>query len=87
MVEFESWQPATTSSKSYKPKAPKILVIPDNLKAKEGDTHLTLKELAPVRLVKNKFYNDPSKVIHNYSNNRYHEIEAVCESYNWNREM
>ena len=25
---------------------------------KEGDTHLTLKELAPVRLVKNKFYND-----------------------------
>jgi enoyl-[acyl-carrier protein] reductase II len=26
--------------------------------AKEGDTHLTLKELAPVRLVKNKFYNE-----------------------------
>jgi enoyl-[acyl-carrier protein] reductase II len=25
---------------------------------KEGDTHLTLKELAPVRLVKNKFYRD-----------------------------
>lgn len=25
---------------------------------KEGDTHLTLKELAPVRLVKNKFYHD-----------------------------
>lgn len=25
---------------------------------KEGDTHLTLKELAPVRLIKNKFYND-----------------------------
>ncbi|TXE11901.1 nitronate monooxygenase [Seonamhaeicola algicola] len=25
--------------------------------AKEGDTHLTLKELAPVRLIKNKFYN------------------------------
>ena len=24
--------------------------------AKEGDTHLTLKELAPVRLLKNKFY-------------------------------
>lgn len=24
----------------------------------EGDTHLTLKELAPVRLIKNKFYND-----------------------------
>jgi enoyl-[acyl-carrier protein] reductase II len=28
------------------------------LKANEGDTQLTLKELAPVRLVKNKFYND-----------------------------
>ncbi len=26
--------------------------------AREGDTHLTLKELAPVRLIKNKFYND-----------------------------
>lgn len=26
--------------------------------ANEGDTHLTLKELAPVRLIKNKFYND-----------------------------
>ncbi|MEP2278503.1 nitronate monooxygenase [Maribacter sp.] len=28
------------------------------VEAKEGDTHLTLKELAPVRLVKNKFYNE-----------------------------
>ena len=28
------------------------------IRAKEGDTHLTLKELAPVRLLKNKFYND-----------------------------
>lgn len=26
--------------------------------AKDGDTHLTLKELAPVRLVKNKFYHE-----------------------------
>ena len=26
--------------------------------SKEGDTQLTLKELAPVRLLKNKFYND-----------------------------
>ncbi|MCP4053276.1 MAG: nitronate monooxygenase [Mesoflavibacter sp.] len=26
--------------------------------AKEGDTQLTLKELAPVRLIKNKFFND-----------------------------
>ncbi|APQ16354.1 NAD(P)H-dependent flavin oxidoreductase [Maribacter hydrothermalis] len=29
--------------------------------AKEGDTHLTLKELAPVRLVKNKFYYEVQK--------------------------
>ncbi|MGO4919744.1 NAD(P)H-dependent flavin oxidoreductase [Maribacter spongiicola] len=29
--------------------------------SKEGDTHLTLKELAPVRLVKNKFYNEVQK--------------------------
>lgn len=28
------------------------------INAKEGDTHLTLKELAPVRLLKNKFYQD-----------------------------
>lgn len=28
------------------------------LATKEGDTQLTLKELAPVRLIKNKFYND-----------------------------
>ncbi|MGB2225968.1 MAG: NAD(P)H-dependent flavin oxidoreductase, partial [Polaribacter sp.] len=27
------------------------------VKVKDGDTHLTLKELAPVRLVKNHFYN------------------------------
>ncbi|NLP58424.1 nitronate monooxygenase family protein [Lutibacter sp. B1] len=28
------------------------------VKAQDGDTHLTLKELAPVRLIKNKFYNE-----------------------------
>ncbi|MFT7666064.1 MAG: enoyl-[acyl-carrier protein] reductase II, partial [Patiriisocius sp.] len=28
------------------------------IKAKEGDTQLTLKELAPVRLLKNKFFDD-----------------------------
>lgn len=28
------------------------------VEAKEGDTQLTLKELAPVRMLKNKFYND-----------------------------
>jgi enoyl-[acyl-carrier protein] reductase II len=33
--------------------------------AKEGDTALTLKELAPVRLIKNKFYNDVQQVYQN----------------------
>jgi len=28
------------------------------IETNEGDTHLTLKELAPVRMIKNKFYND-----------------------------
>jgi len=28
------------------------------IETKEGDTHLTLKELAPVRLIKNKFWQD-----------------------------
>ena len=31
------------------------------VQAKEGDTKLTLKELAPVRLIKNKFYRDVQK--------------------------
>lgn len=31
----------------------------------EGDTHLTLKELAPVRLIKNKFYADVQKAYTN----------------------
>lgn len=29
---------------------------------KEGDTHLTLKELAPVRMVKNKFFNELEEI-------------------------
>ena len=36
------------------------------VKAKEGDTQLTLKELAPVRMLKNKFFN---QVIELYSKN------------------
>ena len=28
----------------------------------EGDTHLTLKELAPVRMVKNKFFNELEEI-------------------------
>jgi len=39
----------------------------DNWKKKitelnEGDTHLTLKELAPVRMVKNKFFNELEEI-------------------------
>ena len=33
--------------------------------AKEGDTQLTLKELAPVRLIKNKFYNEVQELYKN----------------------
>lgn len=35
------------------------------VKAKEGDTQLTLKELAPVRLIKNKFYEDVQRLYKN----------------------
>jgi enoyl-[acyl-carrier protein] reductase II len=38
------------------------------VKAKEGDTQLTLKELTPVRLLKNKFYNDVEEAYNNGSN-------------------
>ncbi|MBU2996579.1 nitronate monooxygenase [Cellulophaga baltica] len=34
----------------------------------EGDTHLTLKELAPVRLIKNKFYKDIQSLYENGTN-------------------
>lgn len=35
------------------------------VKVREGDTQLTLKELAPVRLIKNKFYNDVQELYAN----------------------
>ncbi|MCP4974876.1 MAG: nitronate monooxygenase [Maribacter sp.] len=35
------------------------------VEAGEGDTQLTLKELAPVRLIKNKFYNDVQQAYEN----------------------
>ncbi len=41
----------------------------------EGDTHLTLKELAPVRLVKNKFYHDLERL---YETGR--NVEALKET-------
>jgi len=36
------------------------------LETKEGETQLTLKELAPVRLIKNKFYNDVQDLYEKY---------------------
>lgn len=39
------------------------------VEAGEGDTHLTLKELAPVRLLKNKFYHDIQKAYTNGATN------------------
>ena len=41
----------------------------------EGDTHLTLKELAPVRMVKNKFFHDLEKL---YDTGR--NVEALKET-------
>lgn len=35
-----------------------VLFKQEVVKSREGDTQLTLKELAPVRMIKNKFYND-----------------------------
>ena len=35
------------------------------VEAGEGDTQLTLKELAPIRLIKNKFYNDVQRAYEN----------------------
>ncbi|WP_338375649.1 nitronate monooxygenase [uncultured Flavobacterium sp.] len=43
--------------------------------ANEGDTHLTLKELAPVRLIKNKFYNDVQELYAKCSSKE--ELEAL----------
>lgn len=37
------------------------------VQAGEGDTKLTLKELAPVRLLKNKFYDDVQLAYHNHA--------------------
>ncbi|WP_176138218.1 NAD(P)H-dependent flavin oxidoreductase [Elizabethkingia meningoseptica] len=44
------------------------------VETREGDTHLTLKELAPVRLIKNKFYYDVEKL---YESGR--NVEALKE--------
>ncbi|WP_196886467.1 NAD(P)H-dependent flavin oxidoreductase [Aureivirga sp. CE67] len=44
------------------------------VETEDGDTHLTLKELAPVRLIKNKFYNDVQEL---YKNNP--SVEEIKE--------
>lgn len=51
-VQIGSRFAATTEASSHENFKNKIIELG------EGDTHLTLKELAPVRLVKNKFFND-----------------------------
>ena len=51
-VQVGSRFAASTESSAHE--AFKMAII----NAKEGDTQLTLKELAPVRLIKNKFFND-----------------------------
>lgn len=55
-VQMGSRFAATEEASSHKVWKNKITEL------QEGDTQLTLKELAPVRLVKNKFYNDLEKL-------------------------
>ncbi len=51
-VQIGSRFAATTEASSHEKWKEKITTL------KEGETHLTLKELAPVRMVKNKFFQD-----------------------------
>lgn len=63
-VQIGSRFVASTEASSH------ILFKEKVVEAKEGDTQLTLKELAPVRLLKNKFYED---VQNGYTNGYSHE--------------
>jgi enoyl-[acyl-carrier protein] reductase II len=63
-VQIGSRFVASTEASSH------ILFKAKVVEAKEGDTQLTLKELAPVRLLKNKFYED---VQNGYTNGYSHE--------------
>ncbi|AZZ58611.1 NAD(P)H-dependent flavin oxidoreductase [Riemerella anatipestifer] len=58
-VQIGSRFAATTEASSHEAFKQKIV------EAKEGDTQLTLKELAPVRLLKNKFFHDLEKLYEN----------------------
>ncbi|WP_262148391.1 NAD(P)H-dependent flavin oxidoreductase [Chryseobacterium foetidum] len=55
-VQIGSRFAATTEASSHENWKNKITEL------NEGDTHLTLKELAPVRLVKNKFFNELEEI-------------------------
>lgn len=55
-VQIGSRFAATVEASSHENFKNKIISL------NEGDTHLTLKELAPVRLVKNKFFHDLEKL-------------------------
>ncbi len=68
-VQIGSRFAATTEASSHEAFKQKIV------EAKEGDTQLTLKELAPVRLLKNKFFYDLEKL---YENGR--DIETLKQS-------
>ncbi|WP_052911820.1 NAD(P)H-dependent flavin oxidoreductase [Riemerella anatipestifer] len=68
-VQIGSRFAATTEASSHEAFKQKIV------EAKEGDTQLTLKELAPVRLLKNKFFYDLEKL---YENRR--DTEALKQA-------
>lgn len=55
-VQIGSRFAATTEASAHQNWKDKIVEL------NEGDTHLTLKELAPVRLVKNKFFHDLEEI-------------------------
>ncbi len=56
-VQIGSRFAATTEASAHENWKKKITDL------KEGDTHLTLKELAPVRMVKNKFFRDKEALV------------------------
>ena len=58
-VQIGSRFAATEESSAHDNFKNKILAVND------GDTHLTLKELAPVRLIKNKFFNEIQELYQN----------------------
>lgn len=68
-VQIGSRFAATLEASSHESWKNKIISL------NEGDTHLTLKELAPVRMVKNKFFHDLEKL---YDTGR--NVEALKET-------